>query len=404
MSNENNILVIIINSIKDDNLELLDKALRIIPLEKMDDKHELLLAKFLGICAGFNRGDASKLILERWKVIYPENEKISLFSRLFMKLVINTSILSYLASIHKDFTYVELIDELAEWDSSGNAITGCYRADEIFGEQPYDTYKMLRDRAIELGNFRVEEYLYDKIVAISPFVDKPEYVKNYMGKYFTEFKDRLPTQKELDEIAERESAKETDLSNVKLPDDERAVELMTEGLSSLGIAIGEIERAKEFLKKEISGSVERKKELLLPILKNMKEQDLDTDRLLFWIYGSSNPLISQNLSLDTPSAKYGGSRLFLCDLFDYNFDEGYLEDWFLGYCQECMLRIRHRHYAVRMPRPHGGFEGCFCTFDCVRKRLEFIEATKAEPDLLTHALIDGFDKKIQEIGIQDRTE
>lgn len=404
MSNESNILVIIINSIKDDNLDLLDRALRIIPLEKMDDKHELLLAKFLGLCAGFNRDEASRMILERWKVIYPENEKISLFSRLFMKLVINTSTLSYLASTHKDFTYVELIDELAEWDSSENVITGCSRAEEIYGQQPYETYKMLRDRAIELGNFRVEEYLYDKIVEVSPFAEKPEYVKNYMSTYFTEFKDRLPTQEELNEIAEKESQKETDVSDIILPDDDRAVELMTEGLSSLGISIGEIDRAKEFLKKEISGSEEKKRELLTPILKNMKEQDLDTDRLLFWIYNASNPLVNQDLTLDTPSAKFGGGRLFLCDLFDYNFDEGYLEDWFLGYCQECMLRIRHRHYSVRMPRPHGGWTGCFCSFDCVRKRLEFIEATKAEPDLLTHALIDGFDKKLQEVGIQDRTE
>ena len=404
MSNESNILVIIINSIKDDNIELLDRALRIIPLEKMDDKHELLLAKFLGLCAGFNRDEASRMILERWKVIYPENEKISLFSRLFMKFVINISTLSYLASTHKDFTYAELIDELAEWDSSEDVITGCSRADEIYGNQPYETYKMLRNRAIELGNFRVEEYLYDKIVEISPFAKKPSYVNNFMSIYFTEFKDRLPTQKELDEIAEKESKKETDLNNIQLPDDDEAVELLTEGLKSLGISIGEIDRAKAFLKKEVSESEEKKRELLLPILKNMKEQDLDTDRLLFWIYGPNNPLVSQDLTLNTPSAKFAGCKMFLCDLFDYNFDEGYLEDWFLGYCEECMLRIQHRHYAVRMPRPHGGFEGCFCSFDCVRKRLEFIEATRNEPDLLTHAMIDGFDKKIQEVGIQDRTE
>ena len=37
MSTESNILVVAINSIKNDDIDLLDKSLRIMPLEKMDD-------------------------------------------------------------------------------------------------------------------------------------------------------------------------------------------------------------------------------------------------------------------------------------------------------------------------------------------------------------------------------
>ena len=177
---------------------------------------------------------------------------------------------------------------------------------------------------------------------------------------------------------------------------------MTEGLKDLGISIIEIEEAKQLLKKEIGQSLERKKELLMPILKNMKQLNLETDRLLFWIYGSSNPLVDQDLSLDTPSSKYGGCRMQLCEIFDYDEDADEFDDWFLGYCEECLLRIKYRHYSVRRPREHGGWKGCFCSWECVKKNVEFEEAQNAEANLLIHAIVDAFEKKTIEIGIQDR--
>ena len=69
-----------------------------------------------------------------------------------------------------------------------------------------------------------------------------------------------------------------------------------------------------------------------------------------------------------------------------------------------MLRIKHRHYAVRQPRPHGGWEGCFCSFKCVDEYVSEVEADESKPDILTHELISLFEKKINENGIQDRIE
>ena len=401
MSTEFNVIALAFESIKNDDLQQLDSALRIMPLERLKDNHENLLATFLANCANYSRGEAAKMIMERWNVIYPDNEKVSMFARLFMVKTINVPTLSFLVKIHKDYTFVELIDELSEWDSSDNIITACERADQIFGQQPYTTYVMLREHAVEFDNFRVEEFMIDKIVEIAPFAKKPEYVKNYLAKYFTEFKDRLPTQLELDKLAEEKN--KTDEEFI-LPDDDTTVDLLTEGLESLGITIDKINEAKEFLKREIESSLERKKELLIPILQNQKELNLETDRVLFLIYGPSNPLVDQDLTLDTPSAKYGGCRMFLCDLFDYSEDYDYIEDWFKGSCQQCLLRIHKRAYAVRQPRPHGGFEGCFCDWKCAREYLRYVEGQEMKPDLLSHALIDAYEKKINEVGIQDRIE
>jgi hypothetical protein len=402
MSTEFNVIAIALESIKNDDLDSLDRCLKIMPLEELTDKHEILLSNFLALCAAYSRDEASKLILERWKVVYPDDDKISLFTRLFLKITINVPTLSYLASIHKDVTFVELIDELSQWDSSEEVVTACGRIDAIYGNQPYDTYLILRKTAIEHENARVEEYLIDKITEIAPFADKPIPVKNYLEKYFSSYQNKLPTQEELEQLAER-TEKES-IIDIVLPSDDEAVRLMTEGLESLGIAILEIDAARIFLKAEIGKSLERKKQLLLPILQNSQQLNLETDRVLYWIHGPSNPLISQNLTLNTPSAKYGGARMFLTNLFDYNEEEGYFEDWFTGHCQQCLLRIAKRCYAIRMPRISGGWEDCFCSWKCVRDRIGDIENDQGAADLLSHALIDAFEKKYIEIGIQDRIE
>jgi len=178
--------------------------------------------------------------------------------------------------------------------------------------------------------------------------------------------------------------------------------MLTEGLSRYGISFVEIEKTKEFLLKEVSKSEERKMELLKPVLENEKQKSLETDRLLYWTFGPSNPLVSQDLTIDAPSYKYGGARLFLCDLFDYNEEYDFVEDWFTGNCQQCLLKIRHRWYALRKPRSMGGWDGCFCSWDCVRKWQKEKEDFEMEEDLLTKKLIDIYEQKTKEIGIQDR--
>jgi hypothetical protein len=397
MSTERNVLAIALQSIKNDDIEQLEKALKVMPIEKLKDNRETLLSTFLALASQYGRAEAAESILERWKVVYPDNDRISMLSRIFMKMVITLPTLAFLVSINKTYTYVELIDELSEWDSSEEVITACGRADEIFGQQSYSTYEMLRARAVELGNFRVEEYLIDKMAETSPEIPKPERIHNKLAKFYSQFNEKLPSQEELDILAEQES--KSDLTEVDIDDDE-ALEILTAGLEEVGIAIEEIELAKKLLRQEFSKS--RKWELLKPVLENRKQLTLESDRLLFWIYGPTNPLVNQDLTLNTPSAKYGGCRMFLCDLFDYNEEDDYLEDWFLGYCEECLLRIPYRHYSVRMPREHGGWQGCFCSWKCVQERQKFIEIDSGEPNLLLKDMIEAFAKKTEEVGIQDR--
>ena len=405
MSKEFNIIAVTLESIKNDRLEELDRALKIMPVERIDDKGESLLGTLLTYCAGYGREDASRYVLDRWKVAFPDSDQISMMARLFTLNSVNIPTLTFLSSIHVDYTFVELFDELILFDNSPQIAIACGRADSVYGNQPHDTYKMLREKAIEQGNYVIEEFLIEKIAETAPFAKRGDYIKNYLAEYYPQFEQRLPTEKELYDIAHTESKKETEEAEKEIvfPSDEDSVNLLTEGLANLGISIEDIERAKEVIRKEIVGNEERKKELLTPILKERKEKELEKDRLLFWTFGPSNPLLNQNLNLDTPSARYGGSRMFIFDLFDYDEENDYIADWFTGYCRQCLLRIRNRWDALRKPGSMGGWKYCYCSFDCMRKDHEETELQQDQIDILTLKLIDAFEKTISSIGIQDRT-
>jgi len=391
VSRETGLITLAINFIKNDDIKRLDKALKVMPLEKLKDQHQFLLSNFLAVSAGYNRPKAGKLILERWKVIYPEQDKISILPRIFLMRNINLPTLSWLIEIHDDVTFVEIMDELTEWDNSPNIVTACSRADEIFGLQPHSTYEVVRDHAVDFGNYLVEDYMKEKMVETAPYAPKPEWVKNWT-------KDKLLTESELAQKADQESKKE--IKGIERITDDEAVDLLTKGLGEFGISIGGIDQAKFAIREQLQQATpEQRRELLKPVIRNREEKELESDVLLFRTFGPAHPIIDQDLTLDTPSAKYGGCRMFLCDLFDYDFEFDYLEDWFTGSCQECLLKIKYRWYAVRRPRNLGGWENVYCNFQCMR---ESLLSDGLEPALLQRKLIERFEKRIKKIGIQDR--
>lgn len=398
MSTELNVIGIAVESIKNDNLTELDNALRIMPIEKIKDLAQNLFVTFLSLCAGYNRPQALSMVLDRWKVVYVNDDKLPIMSRLFLIVNLNNSTLSYIVLSNPTYTYVELMDDLINFDSSQEVAVACARADEIFGQQPHQTYKILRNNAREIGNYIVEEYMVDKISETAPYASVPEYIKNYLSDYYPEYKDKLPTEIELEKMAEEQSK----IKPIELPSDDEAVEILTEGLSRYGISTEEIDSVKEIVRQEISDET-KKRELLTPLLKNQNEQRLDADRVLFWIYGPSNPLVGQDLNIDAPSYNFGGAREFLCDLFDYDEENDYVMDWFTGSCKQCLLKIREKWHAVRKPRAFGGWESCYCSWSCVKEDFNERENFEEEEDLLTERIIEAFEKKNKEIGIQDRT-
>lgn len=383
VSKATSVIQLAIVYIKDDNIKKLEQVLDIMPLDQIGDQAENLLATYLSVCAGYNRKEAVDVILNAWKVIYPETEQIQILSRLFLINQINDPTLAFTTLLHLDYTYVELMDDLIAGDSSPDVTTACKKADLIFGSQPYETYKIIQDHAYELENDRVYEYATDRMEETAPYAPIPKWVKNYSGK-------PLATETVL--------MNSPDIKDVPfgIPTDEEAVNLLTKGLSQQGISVGDLEQARQYLLTKLSTSTKSEKiEMLRPVMENQSNKILGTDKKLYQIFGPANPLVGQDLTLNTPSSKYGGCRMFLCDIFDRDFEFDYVEDWFTGSCDQCHLRIRQRWHAVRKPRPHGGWVWCYCSWKCVNESLD-------GHVMLTQELIKIFEKETEEIGIQDR--
>lgn len=393
MSNSLNAIQLGVIYIKNDNLAGLEKVLNILPLDKLGKQGDTLLSTYLSLCANYNKIKASDMILDAWKVVYPEDEAIQLKSKLFMIQEINLPTLAFISFAHNDYSYMELFDDLILDDSSPEVVQACAKADKIFGPQTYEIYKKIKDMAIEGKNQKVQEFMMVNMSETSPFAPVPDWIKNFT-------KTNLVVEKDI-KIPEIDSIK------IKLPSDEEAVELLTRGLKENGIDLGEETRIKEFLLEKLKTSSEDVKlQLLKPILDTAGQLRLAYNVDLFRLFGPSNPLIGQDLTLhntDKPSYKYGGCRMFLCDVFDYNQEEDYLEDWFDGSCDQCFNRIKKQHYAVRKPRTHGGWFGCFCSWMCVKQSL-IDEGAEDETkiDVVAMNLINEFERSVSEIGIQDR--
>ena len=89
------------------------------------------------------------------------------------------------------------------------------------------------------------------------------------------------------------------------------------------------------------------------------------------------------------------------DRDDFELDDNgmpYVKDWFVGYCQECDLKIRRRWHAVRVPLKYGGWEGCMCSWKCVKRSI--INFNNSDPVMLS--LCDVYEKEIYNYGILDR--
>ena len=111
---------------------------------------------------------------------------------------------------------------------------------------------------------------------------------------------------------------------------------------------------------------------------------------------------------------FGGARMFT-DLSQEIDDETSvpLDDWFVGYCMQCSLRIKAYHHAVREPGLLGGWSGCFCSWECVRGSIRdgksnyIFDGDAEDPSKLNIyalqlALTIQIENNMLEIGISDR--
>lgn len=95
----------------------------------------------------------------------------------------------------------------------------------------------------------------------------------------------------------------------------------------------------------------------------------DTDGNANRVFGPSNPFKEYNC---VSNISDGPCRMLECSCRNSNEeDDTDKEDWFKGRCDNCMLQIRDRSHCVRIPMEEGGWDGCYCSFECMLEHMPF---------------------------------
>ena len=124
---------------------------------------------------------------------------------------------------------------------------------------------------------------------------------------------------------------------------------------------------------EDNSKIEEMKKISLSLKENLINQNEKFP--LERYYGPSNEIFGQECC-----SMKGPCRMFYCNCrseLDYE-DTSYLsldlnskvenqQAWFTGVCEECGIGIETFRYTVRFPVKDGGWIGCFCSFDCMKK-------------------------------------
>lgn len=118
---------------------------------------------------------------------------------------------------------------------------------------------------------------------------------------------------------------------------------------------------------------------------------------------TQHPGDEENIRVHGPINGYsckGGCRMFLCCEYEGEEGEG-RESWFRANCSECGISIPSYRYCVRKPLIGGGWQGCYCSVDCipvVDKRCDDEEKS------LYRLSIFALEKILEKYGIYERID
>lgn len=388
---------------------------------KFEDAVELTIG-LLNMCTDVDESDLAKIIYDTHELFYPLNTEIEFITYLILHKRTTVRLLSFLLhDVIPNYNLSEIVYQLCflkEKDSSEMAVAvdKCWQIFEIPNADDlnklYDyTSKVNVTVGLAISRKLRKENNYAAVPTwmITPKILPRE--SNVKIPTFENLELNLPSSQmvidkmisEMDEELKRQISCPDEGSETEAEDiaDIRNILLMKYNALSLN---DKYEVAKDFVSK-----------------RNMLA--LQYDLHLFIALGPSAPLADSRLEDLTPTVSggtvissgpqidYGGARMFTFNNFDVDpyieDDETYpdgvpknLVNWFVGYCQQCYLRIRRKYHAVRVPMIFGGWQGCFCSWKCVRDNIVETE-NRTSIDIMTR-LTNIYEDQINTYKILDR--
>ena len=423
-----------LESIKENNLRDLEMYLDSLDMNRIPSKDvDKLLHRFLTAACEIGTTEMMNFIIDYWDQTDPDMGNISTLSRMFISPIFEQELLNYIVKNSPTALYTVVMEELIKYGIDENNIPTCSKIDIAFSPIGINTYGNFWTIAKINDSPYVAQFLEQRIRALSEYAPIPEYVKN-----FTTYPD-IPLSSDLHP------------PNIVLPplenmSDEQFVLTMTgrkltdEGFTNDAQKIllqyskeskenDEVIRYREqFRDKLILMPPTERKKYKARRLMNFKLLSLEKNPDLFRLYGPANAIKGRDLFYGAvdPSiksglpevddegdecTKYGGCRMLLCNCFEkYDDDNNYdpTMTWFKGACDYCFKRIADKSHAVREPMEKGGWIGCYCSLDCLRKSLVGLDENMFPPVDLTGAanfrleMVNILEEQLNDIGIQNR--
>ena len=400
------VLAMSYNAIDNRQVSKLTKLLKLIPIDSMVKESSDQILYSLLVRAGQNSAyEFVEVIFDSWRRVHPPEEDQTLFTTLFYNLLFDVHVLRFCAVAMRLTTYAEIASSLILRGDVGNiCMTALMRLDKVYGERGHLTYQQLYDMAKDI-NPAAENYLSDKLRQTAEYAPIPEYVRTFLDDDGSlDVDNGIPIIVTDDTELPVESDLEVDDPppvQFDIPSIAEMVEELTAGMGVDGKTEQDINAMKDIWRATLAtATLADKIELIRPIREIEAGASRQYDRTLFRLFGPANPFVNS----DVEALKFGGARMFTDMTFEYDPEEFKYDDWFVGACIMCNKRIRRRWHAVRIPKPLGGWKGCFCNFDCGRQAIveRVNEGDEKGVDVLTDFMMDKFEEQLYTFGIQDR--
>lgn len=392
---------------------------------------------------------------------------LSLFTQMFLDDDFTIENLAISALGLPYYNAVRILTELTRYPSSDMVVAAAAKVFEVYGEQPDYSLETILSEADKHNSNKLYNYIANLYKQVAPYANQPKYMimldpvpfetdfdlpparktepldltvlLNYaydnvtkfadvfedesVGELLTKMTDLVTNDKKMQyllflELTLKHEPNDIELLKILGPINPNTgnLDLIYGDNEGLTLADVEIFTVDSEFSNNSSSLFNNNNNNKIPIIINAGETVNDVERKLENI---NDDLASNNATMidtvaefDDDTAKYIDLTVNLYTNYMFysltvNNDDNsdIVLDWFTGNCQICLLQLASRYHAVRRPILCGGWNGCYCSWECVAQHIDQLEEdgvdTEENYDIVRQMIII-YRNQIDQYGIYER--
>lgn len=390
------VIQLILSKIADGDNKAVKENLNRLPLGVIaKSQAETVLAWFLNQAVKSSNTEAVRVIIEAFDISRIRVDPLPAITNIFLNTSLSREVLIFTISCFPEKTSVDYYIDLINMGDDVTALKAAGIINTYFPDISHETWNTLFGltedvEEEEYENQLLREYFRVKLAESGTFSRRPDWVQTNLPESIIQpITEEIPTVKEAVDLLIADLQKKIVVSD-NSSEDQKDFNIESELRETL-------------ISQYAISSVIEKIQMLAPV----KPLPIINDIPLFQEFGPVNTIYTLRPSLIDPTdncSKYGGCRMFLCNEFEQMYNDGdeidimtaddqINIDWFRRSCDKCLRKISKRHYAIRQPLRHGGWRGCYCSFECMEDDIDNSQ---------TAVMVGRVKEQLSVIGIRDR--